>query len=234
MVIEHPIIGTIHLKPSARAKNIILRYRECSFSLTYPDYLSKKKIELWVKENQEQLLAFVQKQQSKQPHLLFDENRIIETYSFQLRINRSSLNNTYVSLSNGCLEISIPSATDITSQDVQTYIKNTLLQACRVEAKRLFPDMLNDLSIKHHLPFNDIKINSSKGRWGSCSSQKNINLSLYCMFLPQRLIELVMLHELCHTLEMNHSERFWTHLDRVTGNQCKTLTKELKAFKLPF
>lgn len=233
MYIEHPIIGTIFLKPSVRAKNIILRYRDQCFSLTYPDYLSKKKIEGWINENEKQLLDFVQKQQSKQPHALLDEYCNIETYSFKIRINRTDLNNVYTSLSNGILNLSIPMALDISSHEVQSYVKNTILQACRGEGKRLFPEMLRKLAVKYNFSYKDVKINNSRGRWGSCSSQKNINLSLYCMFLPEKLIELIMLHELCHTLEMNHSERFWAHLDRVTGNQCKKLTNELKAFKLP-
>ena len=76
-----------------------------------------------------------------------------------------------------------------------------------------------------------MKINSSRGRWGSCSARKDINLSYYLVLLPFRLIDYVLLHELCHTREMNHSERFWQLLDRFTGGKALALRKELKEYR---
>ncbi len=76
-----------------------------------------------------------------------------------------------------------------------------------------------------------MKINKSRTRWGSCSSKKVINLSYYCLFLPEHLIDFVILHELSHTIKMNHGEGFWKLLDSVSGGKAKELTQELKSFK---
>jgi predicted metal-dependent hydrolase len=48
-----------------------------------------------------------------------------------------------------------------------------------------------------------------KGRWGSCDQDKNIVLNLFLMQLPWQLIDYVLLHELCHTMHLDHGPGFW-------------------------
>lgn len=57
-------------------------------------------------------------------------------------------------------------------------------------------------------------IKSQRTRWGSCSAERSISLSLKLLFLPPELVRSVLLHELCHTVERNHSRRFWALLQR--------------------
>ena len=58
------------------------------------------------------------------------------------------------------------------------------------------------------------KINSAKTRWGSCSAQKSINLSRNLIAADPKLIEYVIVHELCHTAHMDHSAEFWEMVSR--------------------
>ncbi len=98
----------------------------------------------------------------------------------------------------------------------------------RKKAKETLPSMLKSLANFYGFSYSSVKITKSKGRWGSCSSRANINLSLYLMLLPEHLIEYVLLHELCHTKEMNHGPRFWALMDSVTKGKAKELRRELK------
>ncbi|UWX56973.1 M48 family metallopeptidase [Chlorobaculum sp. MV4-Y] len=59
-----------------------------------------------------------------------------------------------------------------------------------------------------------VSVRKQKSRWGSCSSRGNINLNLKLIFLPPLLVRYIMIHELCHTLHMNHSARYWETVAR--------------------
>ncbi|SMC08837.1 M48 family metallopeptidase [Nitratiruptor tergarcus] len=78
---------------------------------------------------------------------------------------------------------------------------------------------------------NLIKISKAKTRWGSCSSKRNINLSYRLMMLPPRVIDYVIIHEICHLRHMHHGKEFW----KLVASRCplyKEREKELKDFCL--
>lgn len=112
------------------------------------------------------------------------------------------------------------------------YWKSMLEKALRHEAKRLLPERITLLARQHGFMLTGVKINNSKTHWGSCTMKKSINLSQSLMLLPWHLVNYVLLHELCHTIEMNHSERFWKLMDKVTDNQAIRLRNELKSYHM--
>lgn len=57
--------------------------------------------------------------------------------------------------------------------------------------------------------FNNINIKKQKTRWGSCSRKKNLNFNYKILFLPPKLRDYIIIHELCHLKEFNHSRKFW-------------------------
>jgi predicted metal-dependent hydrolase len=96
------------------------------------------------------------------------------------------------------------------------------------------PPMLHRLAQAHGFRFCRVRISTSKRRWGSCSSRGVINLSFYLMLLPAHLIEYVLLHELCHTVEMNHGPAFWVLLNEHTQQRALALRRELRGYRVPF
>lgn len=68
---------------------------------------------------------------------------------------------------------------------------------------------LEQVSEQVSLPFSTASVRGQKTRWASCSSQKSISLNYKLLFLPPRLVRYVLVHELCHTVHLNHSAAFW-------------------------
>lgn len=104
--------------------------------------------------------------------------------------------------------------------------------ALRRRAQLILPARLAELAHSHGFQYSDVKIRKSRSRWGSCSTKKTISLSLYLMLLPEHLIEYVLLHELCHTVQMNHGPAFWNLLDKCTQNKARELRKEIRKYRL--
>lgn len=61
----------------------------------------------------------------------------------------------------------------------------------------------------------EVKINSAKTRWGSCNRKGGINFTYRLLFVPEELIDYVVVHELAHLKEMNHSSRFWSVVEKT-------------------
>lgn len=116
----------------------------------------------------------------------------------------------------------------------QLWLAKVIIEQMRKRAKQILPQRLAFLAQTHNLTYTSVSINSARTRWGSCSSRKSINLSLYLLLLPSALIDYVLLHELCHTRELNHGPRFWALLDSFTQGQAKRLRQELRCFRPQF
>lgn len=72
-----------------------------------------------------------------------------------------------------------------------------------------------------------ITIRNQKSRWGSCSGKKNLNFNYKIIFLPIEIADYVIVHEICHLIEMNHSPKFWQQVALQIPNY-KKLRMELK------
>ena len=81
------------------------------------------------------------------------------------------------------------------------------------QTRRHLVPRLDELSRRTGLRFERVLVKKQKTRWASCSRHKAISLNAKMLFLPSELVDYVIIHELCHLSEMNHSQDFW-HLVR--------------------
>lgn len=83
-------------------------------------------------------------------------------------------------------------------------------------ALHLVRRLLTEYNHYYNFKINSIRIKNQKTRWGSCSRQGNLNFSYRLALLPEDLARYIIIHELCHLREMNHSARFW----QLVGQTC--------------
>ncbi len=219
-------LGKIVVIPNRRAKKIIARRKEDHIRLTVPHNFNPKRILSLLEELRPRLLQLM-----PQPPVTFNEGDVIRSLTFEARLVRDPFQKSLrLTLKEGKLSIIAPKELDITRKEVQQAIRGAINQVLRLEAKRVLPAKTALLAKQHGLTYNSVKIGSSRGRWGSCSTRRDINYSLFLMLLPERLIDYVVLHELAHTVEMNHSDRFWQLLERMCGCNTEELRRETKRY----
>lgn len=81
------------------------------------------------------------------------------------------------------------------------------------------------------LRFSEVLIKGQHTRWGSCTAQGVINLNYKLLFLPREWVRYVLIHELCHTRELNHSERFWRLVHRYEPDATEIRRRLREAWK---
>lgn len=105
--------------------------------------------------------------------------------------------------------------------------KEALCRWLRRRAERTLVPHLEELGRAHGLMYGRVSVRQQRSRWGSCSRRKTISLNARLLFLPPATVDYVLLHELCHTVEMNHSSRFWALLE-CHDPECRTHQKLLR------
>lgn len=92
-----------------------------------------------------------------------------------------------------------------------------------------FITIANTISSRTGLKYKALKVRKMNTLWGSCSVDNTINLNLYLANLPSNLQYYVVLHELCHTIEKNHSKRFWNLMNSLWSESTK-MDRELSGY----
>ena len=83
------------------------------------------------------------------------------------------------------------------------------------EACRVIPSRVAELGPRVGVTWGKITVRAQVSRWGSCSSLGNLSFNCLLMLAPPEVLDYVVVHELCHRKEMNHSARFWAEVERV-------------------
>ena len=229
-LLEDKELGRFLIKVNNRARRLTFRTREDAIHVTVPPGTRLTEI----KNAIEELRSRLRVSRQKQARPLIDLNYRIDTEFFKLRLV-SGQRERFLSRSElGEMQIICPPEANFADEQLQAWLRKVIEEGLRRNAKIILPPRLYMLSQKHNLPYECVKINSSNGRWGSCSARRNINLSYYLVLLPKHLIDYVLLHELSHTREMNHGERFWALLDELAEGKSQALRQELKQYRTEF
>jgi predicted metal-dependent hydrolase len=99
----------------------------------------------------------------------------------------------------------------------------------KAEALRVFTARLQEFNQRYGFAYKRVSIRNQKTRWGSCSKTGTLSFSYRLLLVPPEVRDYVLVHELCHVKEMNHSRRFW-ELVAMTCPDYKQLRAQLQHF----
>ena len=97
----------------------------------------------------------------------------------------------------------------------------------REQARRFVENRISYFNKFYNFRINRIAIKNTSARWGSCSSKGNLNFNYKIIYLRPELADYLIVHELCHLGQLNHSKKFWALVKQTIPNYVK-INKELK------
>lgn len=111
-----------------------------------------------------------------------------------------------------------------------THSKQEIL-ALKMVAQKIVEEKIIFFNRYYKFSYNSFSIKNQKTRWGSCSKKGNLNFNYKIAILPQKLADYLIVHELCHLGQFNHSQKFWDLVGEVLP-EYKILRKELHGIPL--
>ncbi len=220
------------IRKSQRAKRINLQVKHPkTVIVTVPQGVDEKEALHFAKAHEAWVAEHLQKEKAKKETPPITSASGFKTKFHAFKFVPHERSKRFVRILETETHLYFPRQLKETSREVQDLVYFALRETLRNEAQEYLPQRLDKLSRKHNFTYNKVTIRNTKGRWGSCTNKKNISLSLSLMQLPFHLIDYILLHELCHTVELNHSKRFHALLDKACGGSSKMFIQEIKKYK---
>jgi len=223
-IIQDSEFGKITIRRSAKASQVRMRVApdgslRASMPVYAPVFLVKRLVNSSRNELREMLkrsyktLTFENGMQIGKSHRL-----VVKTGVSELVVRRQGQS----------IIVKLPDEQELSDQNVAKAITVVTTAALRIEAKSYLPKRLAYLASKYGLVYRQVRFSHAGSRWGSCSSNGTISLNIALMKLPFEIIDYVLIHELTHTVEMNHSPKFWSLVEKADPSY-KEHRKNLKS-----
>lgn len=170
---------------------------------------------------------WIQKQLERHPSKFLEHGfRIGKAHRLSFKVN-NELSEPKTRTTGNDVLIQFPDTLNASDSTVQAAATKAAVRILRQEAETLLPQRLKTISQHTGLEYRSVSVRQLKTRWGSCDAKKHITLNIFLMQLPWQLIDYVLVHELAHTEELNHSAAFWAIVENcIPGG--KQLRRELK------
>ncbi len=217
-----PHLGPITISKNKNARRLSIRITpQGKLRLTCPYRTTKLMLRLFIKQNRQSIAEMVNKYTKSRIYKVGD---LIGKHH---KIKTEPASKLKVILRNNYLVVQLPNNLKIEDAPVQNEIKKVVIKALRKQAKAYLPRRLAYLAKKYDFDYVPGNLSHASTRWGSCGTDKKINLNIALMNLDHELIDYVIIHELCHTRQMNHSRAFWQEVENILPNY-KQLVRKMK------
>lgn len=160
----------------------------------------------------------------------FDVNQQISLHYHTIDIVRGTVSKLRIKGTAPSLQIEVPEVYNTKSAVFQEQVKELIVYILRLEAQKYLPCRIKELAEKHNFSYSKLTLRNNKTNWGSCSGKGDISLNIQLMRLPSRLIDYVIVHELCHTIHHNHGLNFKSLLMSIIP-ETPMLEREMKKYR---
>ena len=199
--------GEIVVRRSRLSRYVRLKIgQNGSLSASVPWRSSVRLVKQLIDQSRDELRNIVKDYHARRP--AYHDGMLVGK-SHRLFVNYDSVAAPHDSVKDQQVRVTLPVGVSVTGTLAQNFIRESVLKALRKEARAYLPRRTRFLAAQYGFEVKTIKLNNAKTRWGSCSSENILNLNVALMRLPHELIDYVILHELCHTKQMNHGDEFW-------------------------
>lgn len=214
---------TYTLKRSSRRRSIGLQINDHGLTVSMPLRASEKWLHTVLQEKAGWVVNKLENwQTSKAPVQKWVDGELImfrgETFTLRTIVGRVK---ALPQIMSGELLIHVPET------GKPLFIKKTILKWYKLEAQRVFSECVEHFAPLMRVVPREIKLTSARTQWGNCSAQGVIRLNWQLVTMPLPLIDYVVIHELAHLREMNHSPAFW----RVVAGVCPDYVKIRKELR---
>ncbi len=133
---------------------------------------------------------------------------------YHLRIEESARKTGAAALKDAVITLKLPD--DLNAEQQRRMVRNLLSRTVGQDQLPRIRERVAQLNQLHfRQPVKEVRLKYNRSNWGSCSSKGMINLSTRLLFAPDAIIDYVIVHELAHLVEFNHSPRFWGLVEKV-------------------
>jgi len=201
------------IKINPRSRNIRLSIQSNGIvTVSVPKRVTIKEIEIALIRHKRWLLKRLENEQKGPPFKFKNDEKLpLFDNSFRLLIDYSPDKNGYWETKNSTLNVLIPQSTD-------EWIYNCVKSWYREMAKQFLEKRIPFWADKMNLKFNRFLVKNQRTVWGSCSKKKNLNFNWRMMLLNEKEADYLIIHELAHLQEMNHSVRFWNVVEKYCAD----------------
>lgn len=205
-IIQDKEFGKITIRRSIRAKQVRIKVApDGTLRASMPMYTPIILVKHFIKSSRDELRTILNRAKPAYNY----ENGMQIGKSHTLIIQPSSSASSSVYLHGQQIILRLSDQNSIRDIDVERQVRDKIIAALKVEAKSYLPKRLTYLAQKFGYQYKNVRFSHASGRWGSCNSNGTISLNIALMKLPFELIDYVLVHELSHTKQMNHSQAFW-------------------------
>lgn len=211
-----PGIGEIKVRRSANIKYLRIRMAPGrGIWVSVPFGVSRKQTEKFLEENRDWIV-----QNRKNMEVYEQDTGVglkigaeIQTKMHTLKIVETKQLKPSYKIEQNIITLGIPEKVDFNR--IEKIVGQFLLEIYAMESRQYLPQRVKMYADRFGFKYGRLSFRDNVSNWGSCSFENNISLNIKLMKLPDEIIDYVILHELCHTIEKNHSVDFWKLVGKV-------------------